>query len=78
MKASSTIRLRLAKNILANVFEILTAKGLWENLYQMYQAKSLSNRLYLKEQFHTLHMEEGTRILDHMCILNGIDRCGSY
>ena len=38
----------------------------------MYQGKSLSNRLSLKEQFHTLHMEEGTRISDHMSILNGI------
>ena len=38
----------------------------------MYQAKSLSNRLYLKEQFHTLRMEEGTRISDHLSILNGI------
>ena len=41
-------------------------------LEQMYQAKSLSNQLYLKEQFHTLRMEEGTRISDHMSILNGI------
>ena len=72
LKAASTIRLCLAKNILANVSEISTAKGLWEKIEQMYQAKSLSNRLYLNEQFHTLHMEEGTRISDHMSILNGI------
>ena len=26
----------------------------------------------MKEQFHTLHMEEGTRISDHLSILNGI------
>ena len=64
MKAASTIRLCLAKNILANVSRILTAKGLWEKLEQMYQVKSLSNRLYLKEQFHTLHIEEGIRISD--------------
>ena len=38
----------------------------------MYQAKSLSNRLYLKEQFHTLSMEEGMRTSDHMSILNDI------
>ena len=72
LKAASTIRLCLAKNILANVFEISTVKDLWEKLEQMYQAKSLSNRLYLKEQFHTLRMEEGTRMSDHMSILNGI------
>ena len=49
LKAASTIRLCLAKIILANVSRISTAKGLWENLEQMYQVKSLSNRLYLKE-----------------------------
>ena len=38
----------------------------------MYQTKSISNRLYLKELFHTLHMEEGTRISDHVSALNGI------
>ena len=72
LKAASTIRLCLAKNILANVFGISTIKDLWEKLEQMYQAKSLSNRLYLKEQFHTLRMEEGTRMSDYMSILNGI------
>ena len=72
MKAAITIRLCLAKNILANVFGISIAKGLWEKHEHMYEAKSLSNRLYLKEQFHTLGMEEGTRISDHMITLNGI------
>ena len=72
MKAAITIRLCLAKNILANVSGISIAKGLWEKHEHMYQAKSLSNRLYLKKQFHTLGMEEGMRILDHMRTLNGI------
>ena len=64
LKAISTIRLCLAKNILANMFRILIAKGIWEKLEQMYQVKNLSNRLYLKEQFHTLRMKEGMRISD--------------
>ena len=72
LKATSTIRLCLAKNILANVFGILTAKGLWEKLEQIFQAKSLSNWLYLNEQFHTLRMEKGKRISDHLSILNDI------
>ena len=72
LKSANTIRLCLANNILANVFELSTTKGLREKLEQMYQAKSLSNRLYLKEQFHTLRMEEGTRISYHMSIFNGI------
>ena len=72
MKASNTIRLCLEKNILANVSGISIAKGFWEKLKQMYQEKSLPNLLYLKDQFHTLGMEEGMRISDHMSILNGI------
>ena len=62
----------MAKNILANVFGISTAKGLWEKLEQIYQAKSLSNWLYLKKQFHTLCMEKGKRISDHLSFLNDI------
>ena len=72
LRASSAIRLCLAKNILANVHGMSTAKGLWEKLEELYQAKSISNRLYLKEQFHTLHMEEGTKISDHLSTLNEI------
>ena len=72
LKATSTIRLCLVKNILANMFGISTAQGLWEKLEQIYQAKSLSNWLYLKEQFHTLHMEKGKRISGHLSILNDI------
>ena len=72
LKDASTKRLCLTKNILANVSGISIAKGLWKKLEQVYQAKSLSNRLYLKDQFHTLHMEKGTRISNHMSIPNGI------
>ncbi|KAL5822672.1 hypothetical protein ACOSQ4_020572 [Xanthoceras sorbifolium] len=47
-------------------------KELWEKLERLYQAKGISNRLYLKEQFHTLRMEEGAKISDHLSVLNGI------
>ena len=72
LRVASAIRLCLAKNILANVHGMSTIKGLWEKLEELYQAKSISNRLYLKEQFHTLHMEEGTKISDHLSTLNEI------
>ncbi|XP_057797424.1 uncharacterized protein LOC131013372 [Salvia miltiorrhiza] len=72
LKAASTIRLCLAKNVLANVHGISSAKELWEKLEALYQAKGISNRLYLKEQFHTLRMDEGVKISDHLSILNGI------
>ncbi|KAL5838412.1 hypothetical protein ACOSQ3_015581 [Xanthoceras sorbifolium] len=72
LRAAIVIRLCLAKNILANVHGILTAKELWEKLEGLYQAKGISNRLYLKEQFHTLRIEEGAKISDHLSVLNGI------
>ena len=60
LRAASAIRLCLAKNVLANVLEGL------------YQAKGISNRLLLKEQFHNLRMDEGTKISDHLSTLNNI------
>ena len=72
LRAASAIRLCLAKNVLANVHGISTAKELWEKLEALYQAKGISNRLYLKEQFHTLRMDEGAKISDHLSVLNGI------
>jgi hypothetical protein len=38
----------------------------------MYQTKGISNRVYLKEQFHTLRMNEGATISNHLSVLNGI------
>lgn len=72
LRAASTIRLCLAKNVLANVHGISTAKELWEKLEQLYQGKGISNRLYLKEQFHTLRMDGGTKISDHLSVLNNV------
>ncbi|PON68556.1 hypothetical protein PanWU01x14_095270 [Parasponia andersonii] len=71
-RAVTTIRMCLAKNVLANVLGIITAKDLWRKFEELYQAKGVSNRVYLKEQFHTLYMNEGTKISDHLCVLNSI------
>ncbi|KAF6149797.1 hypothetical protein GIB67_017530 [Kingdonia uniflora] len=71
-RAVSGIRLCLAKNFLANVAREKTTKGVWEKLKSLYQTKSLSNRLYLKERLHTLKMNEGTSVGDHLGSLNGI------
>ncbi|KAJ0024630.1 hypothetical protein Pint_07104 [Pistacia integerrima] len=72
LKAASVICLSLAKNVLTNVQGISTAEELWEKLEGMYQAKDISNQVYLKEQFHTLRINEGTTIFDHLSVLNGI------
>jgi hypothetical protein len=71
-RAASAIRLCLAKNVLANIHGSYSAKELWERLEELYQANSVCNRFYLKEQFHMLHMTEGTKISDHLGVLNGI------
>ncbi|KAJ0015038.1 hypothetical protein Pint_21004 [Pistacia integerrima] len=72
LKVTSAICLSLAKNVLANVQGISTTKKLWEKLEGMYQAKGVSNQVYLKELFHTLRMNEGTTIFDHLSVLNDI------
>lgn len=72
LRAASAIRLNLANNVLANVHGLTTAKELWEKLEELYKAKGASNRVYLKERFHTLKMEEGTSVSDHLGTLNGI------
>ncbi|KAF7812846.1 cytochrome p450 [Senna tora] len=69
--APSAIRLCLTKNVLTNV-QGIPSKELWKKLEGLYQAKDISNRLMLKEQFHTLHMDEGTKMSDHLSTLNGI------
>ncbi|XP_057426265.1 uncharacterized protein LOC130719671 [Lotus japonicus] len=49
-----------------------SAKELWEKVEGLYQANGISNRLLLKEQFHNLRMDEGTKISDHLSTLNNI------
>ncbi|PON75920.1 hypothetical protein PanWU01x14_038710 [Parasponia andersonii] len=50
----------------------MTAKDLWRKLEELYQEKGVSNRVYLNEQFHTLRMNEGTKISDHLSVSNSI------
>ncbi|KAL4339227.1 hypothetical protein GQ457_08G022280 [Hibiscus cannabinus] len=65
LRAASSIRFALAKNVLPNVKGISDAKEIWEKLEALYQGKGILSRLNLKEHFHTLRMDEGSRISDH-------------
>lgn len=38
----------------------------------LYQGKGVSNWLLFKEQFHSLRMDEHTKVYDHLNVLNGI------
>lgn len=46
LRATSAIKLNLAKNVIVNVHEISTSKDLWKKLEA--KAKNISNQLYLK------------------------------
>jgi len=60
------------KECFANVQNLSSAKELWEKLEGLYQAKGISNGLLLKEQFHNLRMNEGSKISDHLSTLKNI------
>ncbi|QHO13669.1 Retrovirus-related Pol polyprotein [Arachis hypogaea] len=72
LRAASSIRLCLAKNVLANVQATKTVKEFWDKLEGLYQVKGISNRLLLKEQFHNLRMDHNVKISDHLSAINGI------
>lgn len=48
LRATSTIKLNLAKNVIVNVHGISTSKDLWKKFEATYHAKNISNQLYLK------------------------------
>ncbi|CAK8568162.1 unnamed protein product [Lathyrus sativus] len=72
LRALSTICMSLAKNILANVLGMSSGKELWEKLEGLYLGNDISNRLLLKDQFHNLHVDEHTKVSNHLSVLNGI------
>lgn len=52
--------------------EFQKPRSFGRSLKKCIKQKASPNRVYLKEQFHTLHMNEGTSIFDHLSVLNGI------
>lgn len=72
LRASSIICVSLDKIILVNVVSMLSAKELWKKLEGIYQGNGISNQLLLKKQFHSLRMDEHTKVSDHLSVLNGI------
>ncbi|KAK6162061.1 hypothetical protein DH2020_001902 [Rehmannia glutinosa] len=60
---AKTIRLCLAKNVLANVHGISNAKELWEKLEALYQAKGhFKSVVHEGAVSHRLRMNEGSKI----------------
>ena len=69
-KATSTIRLNLGDEVIHNILEAKTAKEVWEKLEGLYMRKNLTNKLYMKRQLYSLHMKEGSDLLEHLTTFN--------
>ena len=65
LKATSTIQLYLADEVMYNVMDEEMTIGLWSKLETLYMTKRLSNKLYLNKQLYGLRMKEGTTVLEH-------------
>ncbi|CAL2237327.1 unnamed protein product [Prunus armeniaca] len=60
--ARESIEQHLTDEVSCNAMED-TVKQIWEKLGEMFAAKSLSNKLFLKEELHSLKMEEGASMM---------------
>ena len=69
-KAASTIRLNLGDEIIHNILEVKTTKEVWEKLEGHYMRKNLTIKLYVKKQLYSLHMKEGSDMLEHLNTFN--------
>ena len=69
-KETSIIRLNLGDEVIHNNQEAKTAKEVWEKLEGLYMRKNLTNKLYLKKQLYSLHMKEGSDMLEHLNTFN--------
>ena len=69
-KAASAIRLNLGDEVIHNILEAKTAKEVWEKLEGLYMRKNLMNKLYVKKQLYSLHMKEGSNLLEHLNMFN--------
>ncbi|CAL2229054.1 unnamed protein product [Prunus armeniaca] len=67
--ARGSIKQHLTDEVLCNVIED-TTKQTWEKLEERFVAKSLSNKLFLKEELHSLKMEAGTSMMEHVSTFN--------
>ena len=69
-KAASAIRLNLGDEVIHNIQEAKTVKEVWKKLEGLYMRKNLTNKLYLKKQVYSLHMKEGSDMLEHLNTFN--------
>ena len=69
-KKASAICLNLGDEVIHNILEAKTTKEVWEKLEDLYMRKNLTNKLYVKKQLYSLHMKEGSNLLEHFNTFN--------
>lgn len=65
LRALSIICVSLVKKFLG----MSSGKELWEKLEGMYQGTDVSNCLLLKEQFHSLCMDEHVKVSENLSVM---------
>ena len=69
-KAGSAICLNLGDEVIHNILEAKTTKEVWVKLKGLYMRKNLTNKLYVKKQLYSLHMKEGSDLLEQLNTFN--------
>ena len=69
-KVASTIHLNLGDEVIHNILEAKTTKEVWEKLEGLYMRKNLMNKLYVKKHLYSLHIKEGSDLLEHLNMFN--------
>ncbi|KAI5338940.1 PREDICTED: Retrovirus-related Pol poly from transposon [Prunus dulcis] len=67
--ARGAIEQHLTDGVLCNAIED-TTKYTWEKLEELFASRLLSNKLFLKEELHSLKMEEGANMMERVSALN--------
>ena len=69
-EAAGAIRLNLGDEVIHNILAAKTVKEVWEKLESIYMRKNLTNKLYAKKQLYSLHIKEGSDLLEHLTTFN--------
>ena len=69
-KVSNVICLNLGDEVIHIILEAKTKMEVWEKLESLYIRKNVMNKLYMKNQLYSLHMKEGSDLLEHLNAFN--------
>ena len=72
MRATSTIRMCLADEVMYYVLDKESLATIWLELESQYMSKSLTNKLLLKKKLYGLKMIKGSALYQHIDVFNQI------